>query len=115
MNNAEKKFTELLGDKIMENIKENNWVKFDNEFMKLENGEYGKADYQFEINFMEKDGKNDTVIHCSIHYNEKTKKWWSENCIDSDDMEFDTFEEVKQHLIDIEDDIIGNGFNTIEL
>ena len=115
MNNAEKKFTELLGAEVMENIKDNNWVKFDNEFMQLENGEYDKADYQFEMNFMEKDGKNDTVIHCSIHYNEKDKKWWSENCIDDEDMEFDTFEEVKQHLEDIEDDIIGNGFNTIEL
>jgi hypothetical protein len=67
------------------------------------------------MKFLEKDGKGDRVIYCSIHYNSKDKKWWSENCIDYPYIKFDTFEEMAHHLEDIEEDIIDNGFNLVEI
>ena len=48
-------------------------------------------------------------------YNEDNKKWFSENCIDYPDKEFDTFAEMVEHVESIEEDIINNGFKMIDL
>jgi len=114
-NLAEETFIELLGKEKIERIKDRNWVKFRCSFLEVSSGVYDYADYQFEMNFREKDGKGDTVIFCSINYNSIDKKWWSENGIDYPYIKFDTFEEMAQHLEDIEDDIIDNGSNLVEL
>jgi hypothetical protein len=66
------------------------------------------------INFLEKDGKNDTVIYCSIHYNEDTEKWHSENTVNYPYPKFNTYLEMKENLISLENDILKNGNSTID-
>jgi hypothetical protein len=99
---AEKAFIKLLGKEKIEQIKENNWVKFKCSFIEISSGVYDYVDYQFDMNFLNKDSKGDTVIYCGIHYNSQDKKWWSSNGIDYPYIKFDTFEEMAQHLEDIE-------------
>jgi hypothetical protein len=96
-------FENLLSKRKVNDIIENNWVSFDY---------YNKT---YTINFREKDGKNDTVIFCSVNYNQVTEKWYSSNCIDYPYIEFDSFDDMSSHLSDIEDEIMANGFNTIEI
>lgn len=100
---AREKFIELLGEDRVEEIQENNWVKF------------FKQDDVVEMAFFTKDGKGDDVVFCSVCYDQIDKKWFSSNCIDSPDIEFDTYEETRDHLNDIEDEIINNGFDTVNL
>lgn len=112
---AEKAFINLLGLEKIEEIKDNNWIDFDCSFIEISEEEYAYVDYQFQIEFLERDNKGDMVIHCTLCFNDKTKKWWSENCIDYPYIEYNTFEEMISHLYDIEDEIIDNGFNLIEI
>jgi hypothetical protein len=112
---AENSFINLLGKEKIDEIKNCNWVKFDCDFLEISKGKYDYVDYQFAMKFLEKDNKGDTVIFCSIHYNAKTEKWWSENSIDYPYIKYDTFEEMINHYHDIEDDIINNNFNLIEI
>jgi len=111
---SKKAFLDLLGEKVIESLIDNNWVKFDCAWHYVDEQNFGKVDFEFEMNFMRKDSHDDTVIFCSIHYNAIDKKWWSENCIDYPYVMFDSFEEMKAHLISIEDRIIRNNFPTIE-
>ena len=73
------------------------------------------SDKEFYISFLEKDGVGDTIQHCSIYYNLDKDEWWSENCIDYPYKKFKSYNEVKQHLLDIKEDIINNGFNSVNL
>jgi hypothetical protein len=102
-------FEELIGKDNVENIIKNNWVGFDRKPFNIYrvNG--------IEINFYETDGKGDQVTHCTVCYNEDDKMWHSENCIDYPEVTYDSFQGMKKHLDEIEDDIISNGFRTIRL
>jgi hypothetical protein len=102
-------FEDLIGKDNVENIIRNNWVGFSRKPFDIY-----KVN-EIEIEFYETDGKGDQVIHCTVCYNEDTEKWSSENCIDHPEIPYDTFQEMKAHLKDIEDDIINNGFRTINL
>jgi len=102
-------FEELIGKDNVDYIFKNNRVEFGRKPFNIYNVN------EIEINFLETDNKQDTVIHCTVCYNEDDKKWSSENCIDSPDIPFDTFQEMKEHLDEIEDDIVENNFRTISL
>lgn len=111
---AKQKFTELLGKDLLQKIEDKNWIQFRCSRFIVEN-KLTNVDYQFEILFLEKDGVGDTVIYSSIIYNSNTRKWWSENVIDYPEIEYNSFKKMKQHLLDIEDEIIDNGSTTIDL
>jgi hypothetical protein len=102
-------FIDLLGEDKIKFIEKNNWVNFDRKPFYI----YKKN--EIEIHFLKTDNKGDNVIHFSICYNEDKNKWFSENCIDFPSILFDTYEEMKNHVKSIENDIINNGFTLVEL
>lgn len=114
MKNEEQKkireeFEVLLGKDKLNYIQDNNWISFN-----TKNPDIWKVN-QIGIRFLEKDGHQDTVIHHSIYYDRDDKVWISENCIDRPHLTFKTFKEMSDHVADIENDIIGNGFNMIDI
>ena len=106
---VKKKFKELIGKDKVNYIIKNNWIGFRRpEFC------HQKED-EIKIIFLYKDGVGDDVIFCSIHYDLDTKKWHSGNCIDYPDKEFDSYDEMKNNLESLEDEIAGNGFTLTDL
>ena len=102
-------FVSLLGEDKVAAIEDQNWVEFDRKPYDIYHTN------EIDINFMEKDTKQDTVIHCTVSYNEDSKTWLSENCIDYPYKKYDTYGEMRKHLSNIESKIINNGFNPINL
>jgi len=98
-------FISLIGREIVNYIHDNNWVKFSRKPFNIYKRNI------ISMNFLEKDGKGDTVIFFGIHYDEDLNEWFSSNCIDYPDMVFKTYDEMVQHVLDIEDEIIQNGFS----
>jgi hypothetical protein len=105
MKDAKSVFIDLLGVETIKLITKKNRVEFDRKPFEI----YGTN--EVEISFLKTDNKQDTVIFFSICYNEDDKKWFSENCIDSPCVEFDTYEEMVSHVTSIENKIINNGFD----
>jgi hypothetical protein len=109
ISDVRQRFTDLLGEDKIKFIEKHNWVEFDRKpFNIYETNE-------IEIQFFKTDNKGDDVIFFSICYNEDEEKWFSENCIDSPEILFDTYDEMKNHVKSIERDIIDNGFGLAKL
>lgn len=106
---VQKSFIDLLGYEKVQSLIKDNWIEFE-----IKPFELYKTN-EIEIRFLTKDNKNDTVCFFSICYNEDRKKWFSENCIDYPNIEFDSYEEMKNHVDEIEDKIINNGFHLANL
>jgi hypothetical protein len=96
------KFISLIGVEEVESLEEN-WCEFD---IHEKN--------EIKIKFLEKDGKNDTVIYSSIHYNEDTEEWYSKNSVVYPYLNFKTYKEMKDHLISLEGEILNNGNSIID-
>lgn len=103
------RFIDLLGEDKVKFIEKHNWIEFDRKPFEI------YKTNEIEIQFFVTDNKGDDVIHFSICYNEDENKWFSENCIDSPEILFDTYEEMKNHVKIIERDIINNGFRLAKL
>lgn len=101
-------FENLLG-KGFNTLINNNWV----EFSLSDKGIFWHE--RIDIRFLGKDSHDDTVCFCRISYYIDSKIWSSENCIDNPEIEFDTFAEMKEHLNNISDSILRNGFKIINL
>ena len=109
ISDVRQRFIDLLGEDKVRFIEKNNRVEFDRKpFDIYETNE-------IEIQFFTTDNKGDDVIFFSICYNEDDEKWFSENCIDSPEILFDTYEEMKNHVKTIERNIINNGFGLAKL
>jgi hypothetical protein len=98
ISDVRQRFIYLIGEDKIKFIEKNNLVKYDIFQNKI------------EIQFFMTDSKGDNVIHFSIFYNEDNEKWFSENCIDYPEILFDTYDEMKNHVKDIESEIVNNGF-----
>jgi len=107
--NVKKKFKKLISKETVDRIVKSNWVEFE------DNTECVGYNKEITINFLETDGKGDTVIHLSFNYDLDNEIFYSGNCIDHPEIEFSTYDEMIQHLIDIESQIIDNGFKFINL
>ncbi len=90
-------------------------IKYIEKYNKVEYGSSPSEGNDIEINFFITDGKGDRVIHFTIAYNFKDKVIFSENCIDSPPIGYNTYEEMRDHVLEIEDNIINNGFELPEL
>jgi hypothetical protein len=99
------KFIELIGKDNVDYIESNNWMKYGFEHDRN----------TITINFLEKDGKNDSVIYHTISYYIDDEVFVSENCVDSDEIPHKSFENLKKHIESIEDDLIDNGYSTIDI
>lgn len=96
-NDIRQQFVNVTSEDIINYIETNNDVKF-------------KFDGRcLEIAFYKTDGKGDRVSYFLLGYDLKDKKFFSENCIDSQPKGYDTYEEMRSHVFDIEDRIINNG------
>lgn len=109
ISSVRQRFIDLLGEDKVKFIEKHNWIEFDRKPFKI------YKTNEIEIQFFVRDNKGDDVIHFSICYNEDENKWFSENCIDSTEILFDTYEEMKNHVKIIERDIINNGFRLAKL
>lgn len=109
ISDVRQRFVDLLTDDKIKFIEKHNWVEFDRKPFDI------YKTNEIEIQFFETDNKGDDVIHFSICYNEDENKWFSENCIDYPEILFDTYEEMKNHVMIIERDIIDNGFKLAKL
>lgn len=107
--NVRQSFIDLLGEDKIKSIEKENWVEFYRKPFKI------YKTNEIEIQFFKTDNKGDDVIFFSICYNEDEKKWFSENCIDYPEVLFDTYDEMKNHVKTIEQDIIDNGFGLARL
>lgn len=99
----------VLGVEYLETLEEDNWLDVAQQTPDI----FGPGRY--EIAFKEKDGVGDTVIFQSFVYDSVRGKWWSENCIDSEPVEFDTYAEMLAHYNTLEDAIIDNGFQFVDV
>lgn len=97
-------FISLLGEDKIKYIEKNNWVTYETN--------YSKFHYinNIIIQFLIKDSKDDTVIFFSIGFDKNKNLWFSSNCIDVKEISFKTYDEMKKHVHEIEDDIINNNF-----
>jgi hypothetical protein len=95
-------FIDLIGEDNIKHIEKYNQVEY---------GSSPISGNDLEIKFFETDGKGDRVIHFTIAYNFDDKVIYSENCIDSQPIGYSTYEEMRDHVLEIEDRIINNGFN----
>lgn len=68
---------------------------------------------EIEVNFLETDNKQDTVIFFSLCYNFDDKKFITEDCIKGGYC--DTYQQVKEHNLSEKDKIIGNNFQFVYL
>jgi len=102
-------FVDLLGEDKIKFIEKRNWVEFEKKPFSI------YQTNEIEIIFLKTDNKGDDVIFFSICYNQDEKKWFSENCIDHPEIPFDTYEEMKKHVEDIEQKILNNNFQLAKL
>lgn len=96
ISDVRQRFIDLLGEDKIKFIEKYNWVEFDRKPFDI------YKTNEIEIQFFVTDNKGDDVIHFSICYNEYENKWVSENCIDDEEILFDTYEEMKNHVKTIE-------------
>lgn len=104
---AQTVFEELLGKKFVESIKDSEWMGFSTGPRDI----YGVE--RFEMDFYQKDGKNDTVSFLSFVYDADNKLFWTEDGI-SEDERFETAQAAFEHYANIENDILDNDFPFVD-
>lgn len=71
---------------------------------------------EIEMGFLETDNKGDTVSFFHLYYNEDTQEFNCGNCIDNSKTRVHgTYEEVKEHNLEIRDRILNNNFQFVDL
>jgi hypothetical protein len=105
-NTAKKKFEELLGKPYLKKLKEDFWISFSDKSGDI----YGPEHY--ELNFMEKDGKRDTVIYLTFVYLGAEKKWKTETAAGDWELKFNTFKEAVEYYHTLGDELCewGNSY-----
>jgi len=103
--NIRQRFIDLISEEKILYIEQHNHIEYDIKPF------YIYKTNEIELNFMSTDHHGDDTTFFAICYNEDKKKWHSENCIDFPEILFNTYEEMKNHVKTIENDIINNGFN----
>ena len=101
-------FRQKLGNEVVEYIESNNRVQFERQNAQI----YGED--QFEMGFIETDGKGDNVIFASINY-DMIKDKWSLGSSVSHDEEFDTYDELCQFYRTLVDKLYDNGDHPAEI
>lgn len=104
---VKQKFIELIGKKWVDDIIENEWVEF-----KMKTAQfYGPEKY--EMAFLERDGKRDTVIFLDFVYDGVIQKWvWDSGYTDK--TQFDTFADLLACYQECEDGIVDNGTTFVD-
>jgi hypothetical protein len=108
-NESRNLWASLIGENRVKALEKEYWVDFDkkDKFIYKVN--------EIEIEFLEKDNKQDTVIFFTLVYNLDEKKFYCENCISDGDPGFDTYEGIREHNIKVQDRIIDNNFTWVDL
>jgi len=100
-------FIALIGRKTLDLIEKQNWISYDKRMSKTT---------EISINFLEKDGKQDTVSFFHLCYNFDDAKFTTEDCCSSEkDPLCDTYEEAKEHNLSKRKAIENNNFTFVEL
>lgn len=102
-------FEELIGEENVQYIMDNNWIQFNQKHASIFNVN------GILIDFLEVDHSDDVVNHQSILYDTDNKLWVSENCIDNQEIGFESYQEMKLHINSIENQITDNGFRNVDL